>query len=220
MNLHNGKNTRSSIDEWLIAADNALRTLAGANTAARATPQSAPSGASMEPLTDQEARLSASLMRVNHVGEVCAQALYSAQLLATRTPTLKAEFHRAGREETDHLAWTQQRLRELNARPSLLNPLWYAGAFGLGWVAGRVSDPISLGFVVETEAQVERHLASHLDRLPAADEASRAIVRQMKEDEARHGAQAQIAGAATLPAPVRWGMRLAAKVMTTTAHYI
>ena len=217
MNLHNGKKTRSAVDDWLTAADNALRTLAGANTAARSVLQSS---ASTVPLSARETQLSASLMRVNHVGEVCAQALYSAQLLATRNPALRVEFHQAAREETDHLAWTQQRLRELNARTSLLNPLWYAGAFGLGWVAGRLGDRVSLGFVVETESQVEQHLASHLDRLPAADGASRAIVRQMKEDEARHGAQAQSAGAATLPAPVRWGMRLAAKVMTTTAHYI
>lgn len=159
-------------------------------------------------------------MRVNHVGEVCAQALYNAQLLATRDPALRESFHHAAREETDHLAWTHQRLRELNARPSLLNPLWYAGAFGIGWLAGRVGDKVSLGFVVETEAQVEQHLASHLDRLPVNDLASRAIVHQMKEDEARHGAQAQQAGAATLPPPVRWAMRAAAKVMTTTAHHL
>jgi ubiquinone biosynthesis monooxygenase Coq7 len=167
-----------------------------------------------------DTRLSASLMRVNHVGEVCAQALYNAQLLATRNPSLREGFHQAAREETDHLAWTHQRLRELNARPSLLNPLWYAGAFSIGWVAGRIGDRVSLGFVVETEAQVEQHLASHLDRLPTADHTSRAIVQQMKEDEARHGAQAQHAGAAELPGPVRWAMRAAAKVMTTTAHHL
>jgi len=167
-----------------------------------------------------DAKLSASLMRVNHVGEVCAQALYSAQLLATRSPALRIGFQQAAREEIDHLAWTQQRLRELNAHPSLLNPLWYAGAFGLGWVAGRISDQVSLGFVAETKTQVEQHLASHLDRLPAADLASRAIVRQMKEDEARHAEQARKDGAITLPAPVRWAMRAAAKVMTTTAHHL
>jgi 3-demethoxyubiquinol 3-hydroxylase len=159
-------------------------------------------------------------MRVNHVGEVCAQALYNAQLLATRDPVLREGFHHAAREETDHLAWTQQRLSELNARPSLLNPLWYAGAFAIGLIAGRVGDRVSLGFVVETEAQVERHLASHLDRLPENDITSRAIVQQMKEDEAHHGAQAQQAGASELPAPVRWAMRVAAKVMTSTAHHL
>lgn len=207
----------SVIDDWINAADNALRTLSGAHTAARPTPIPKENP---EALTSQEARLSASLMRVNHVGEVCAQALYNAQLVATRNAALRENFRQAAREETDHLAWTQQRLSELNARPSLLNPLWYAGAFGIGLVAGRISDGTSLGFVVETEAQVEQHLASHLDRLPALDTASRAIVEQMKIDEAQHGAQARQAGATELPAPVRWAMRAAAKVMTTTAHYI
>ena len=159
-------------------------------------------------------------MRVNHVGEVCAQALYQAQALSTRDPALKQHFERAARDETDHLAWTQTRLRELGARPSLLNPLWYAGAFGIGLLAGRAGDPISLGFVVETERQVEQHLESHLDRLPANDAASRAIVHQMKDDEAGHAAAAQSAGAAPLPAPVRWAMRAAARVMTVTAHRI
>lgn len=207
----------SVVDDWINAADNALRTLSGAHTAARPTPIPKENP---EALTSQEARLSASLMRVNHVGEVCAQALYNAQLVATRNAALRESFRQAAREETDHLAWTQQRLRELNARPSLLNPLWYAGAFGIGLVAGRIGDGTSLGFVVETEAQVEQHLASHLDRLPALDTASRAIVEQMKIDEAQHGAQARQAGAVELPAPVRWAMRAAAKVMTTTAHYI
>ena len=217
MNSHHSKRAHSIVDDWLSAADGALRTISGVAAATRPMPQAVDSQPSLDAV---EAKLSASLMRVNHVGEVCAQALYSAQLIATRSPELRANFREAAREETDHLAWTQQRLRELNARPSLLNPLWYAGAFGLGWVAGRLGDRVSLGFVVETESQVEQHLASHLDRLPAADAASRAIVRQMKDDEARHGAQAQNAGAAKLPPPVRWGMRIAAKVMTTTAHYI
>ncbi len=159
-------------------------------------------------------------MRVNHVGEVCAQALYTAQALATRDPALRAHFRRAADEETDHLAWTAQRLTELGDRPSLLNPLWYAGAFGLGLLAGRLGDRLSLGFVVETEKQVEAHLQSHLDRLPADDHASRAIVAQMKDDEAAHAAQAQQAGALELPAPAKAMMRAAAKVMTTTAHYI
>lgn len=159
-------------------------------------------------------------MRVNHVGEVCAQALYSAQALVTRDEALRRQFETAAREETDHLAWTQQRLDELGARPSLLNPLWYAGAFAIGLLAGRSGDARSLGFLVETERQVERHLESHLDRLPAADHASRAIVDKMKQDEARHADQAETSGAAALPAPVRWAMRAAAKVMTTTAHRI
>lgn len=157
-------------------------------------------------------------MRVNHVGEVCAQALYSAQGLTTRNPQLKHQFAEAAREETDHLAWTQRRLKELGGRTSLLNPLWYAGAFGIGLLAGRAGDTISLGFVVETERQVEQHLEEHLSRLPAHDSASRAVVQQMKVDEARHGAAAQDAGAAALPAPVRWVMRRVAQVMTFTAH--
>jgi len=171
-------------------------------------------------LAPGEARRSAALMRVNHVGEVCAQALYTAQALATRDPVLRAHFERASDEESDHLAWTAERLRELGDRPSLLNPLWYAGAFAFGLLAGRLGDRVSLGFVVETERQVEAHLQSHLDRLPPGDHASRAIVAQMKDDEAAHAALAQQAGAAALPAPAKTLMRAAAKVMTTTAHYI
>ncbi len=159
-------------------------------------------------------------MRVNHVGEVCAQALYAAQAAVTRDPALKAHFSEASREETDHLAWTRQRLDELGARPSLLNPVWYAGAFGLGLIAGRLGDSLSLGFVAETERQVEAHLDGHLDRLPPGDAASRAIVNQMKLDEARHAAQALSAGARELPLPAKALMRLGARVMTTVAHRI
>lgn len=159
-------------------------------------------------------------MRVNHVGEVCAQALYTAQALATRDPALRRQFEKAAAEETDHLAWTADRLAELGDRPSLLNPVWYAGAFGLGLLAGRLGDRLSLGFVLETERQVEAHLQGHLDRLPVGDHASRAIVTQMKDDEAAHAAQALQAGATELPAPVKALMHAAAKVMTTTAHYI
>jgi len=159
-------------------------------------------------------------MRVNHVGEVCAQALYTAQAAATRNPALRRHFEQAAREETDHLAWTRSRLEELGDRPSLLNPVWYAGAFALGLLAGRLGDRASLGFVVETERQVEAHLAGHLDRLPVTDHASRAIVAQMKEDEAVHATNARQAGAMELPAPAKALMRAAAKVMTTTAHYI
>jgi 3-demethoxyubiquinol 3-hydroxylase len=193
--------------------------LSGASHAGRPCPT--PGGAQPAPTLDAaERRLSGALMRVNHVGEVCAQALYQAQAMTTRDPALKQHFEHAAREETDHLAWTQARLHELGARTSLLNPLWYAGAFGIGLLAGRAGDPISLGFVVETERQVEQHLESHLDRLPANDAASRAIVRQMKADEAGHAAAAQSAGAAELPTPVRWAMRAAARVMTATAHRI
>jgi ubiquinone biosynthesis monooxygenase Coq7 len=205
------------IDRFLVAADNALRTLSGATHGSRPCP-TAPGPDN--PLPDAQRRLSGALMRVNHVGEVCAQALYQAQALSTRDPLLKRRFEQAARDETDHLAWTQQRLEELGAHRSWLNPLWYAGSFGLGLIAGRAGDRLSLGFVVETERQVEQHLDGHLDALPAADLQSQAIVRQMKDDEARHAADAEIAGAAPLPPPVKWAMRAAAKVMTTTAHYI
>jgi len=205
------------MDLVLGAIDSALRTLFSTPKPARPCP-TVPSDETH--LGAGERRHAAALMRVNHVGEVCAQALYSAQALTTPNPVLKQHFERAAREETDHLAWTRCRLDELGARPSLLNPLWYAGAFGIGLVAGRMGDHVSLGFVVETERQVEAHLQSHLDRLPAEDHASRAIVVQMKDDEASHAVQAQNAGAAELPAPARLLMKAAAKVMTTTAHYI
>ena len=164
--------------------------------------------------------MSGALMRVNHVGEVCAQALYAAQALTARTPALRTQMQLAGREETDHLAWTEKRLADLGDRPSLLNPLWYAGAFLIGLAAGRAGDRISLGFVVETELQVEQHLASHLQRLPHHDLASRAVVAEMQADEARHAISAQQAGAAELPAPVKWLMRRAARVMTRVAHVV
>jgi ubiquinone biosynthesis monooxygenase Coq7 len=204
-------------DRLLSSLEHALRTLSGSVHAARPLP---PAAIDEDSLDDEARRLSGALMRVNHVGEVCAQALYQAQALTARTQELRQQMDRAAREETDHLAWTQQRLAELGDRPSLLNPLWYAGAFGIGLLAGRLGDSTSLGFVVETERQVEQHLASHLDRLPLEDERSRGIVQRMKEDEARHADDALAAGAAALPAPVRWLMRGAAHVMTTTAHRI
>ena len=208
----------NTMDTFLSAADGALRTLSGASHASRPAPL--PTGPAGNPMDDAERRLSGALMRVNHVGEVCAQALYSAQALATRDPALRRQLEAAAREETDHLAWTQQRLEELGARTSLLNPVWYAGAFALGLLAGRAGDAVSLGFVVETERQVEHHLDSHLERLPANDRASQAMVRQMRDDEARHGRAAQEAGASDLPLPARWAMRAAARVMTATAHYV
>lgn len=171
-------------------------------------------------LDTSERKHAAALMRVNHVGEVCAQALYTAQALVTRDPALREHFERAAAEETDHLAWTADRIAELGDRPSLLNPLWYAGAFGLGLLAGRLGDRVSLGFVVETERQVEAHLQSHLELLPAGDHASKAIVAQMKEDEAAHAASALQAGGMQLPAPVRATMKAAARLMTTTAYYV
>ena len=203
-------------DHLLSSLDHALRTVAGAVHAARPRPRAEPAA----PLSDDERRLAGALMRVNDVGEVCAQALYQAQALTARTPELRAQMEQAAREETDHLAWTRQRLAELGDRPSLLNPLWYAGAFGIGLLAGRLGDRASLGFVVETERQVEEHLAGHLDRLPEADTASRVIVEQMKADERAHAEAAEQAGALPLPPPVRWLMRGAAKVMTVTAHRI
>ena len=209
----------TTTDRVLSAADSALRTLFAQPRAARPTPLA--SASAEMPLSEPEKRVSGALMRVNHVGEVCAQALYTAQAMTTNDPVLRQHLDAAAREETDHLAWTRQRLDELGDRPSLLNPLWYAGAFGIGWLAGRVGgDKLSLGFVVETERQVEAHLASHMNRLPAGDAASRAIVAQMKEDEAHHAREAAAAGGTPLPAPVRGLMRLAAKVMTTTAHRI
>lgn len=216
----------SLVDRWICGAEVALRTLSGGSRAERAAPSPAArttaADRAIEPaeLSADERRLAGALMRVNHVGEVCAQALYQAQAVATGNPELKAQMAHAAREEIDHLAWTEQRLTELGDRPSLLNPLWYGGAFLIGLAAGRLGDRVSLGFVVETERQVERHLESHLERLPAGDLASRAIVDQMRIDEAAHAAAARAAGGVELPAPVRGAMRLAAKVMTTTAHYV
>ncbi len=204
-------------DRLLSAADSSLRTLVAAPQAARPNP--ARLAVAETALTARERRLSGALMRVNHVGEVCAQALYTAQALGARDPELRRQLDAAAREETDHLAWTRERLDELGDRVSWLNPLWYAGAFGIGLLAGRIGgERFSLGFVVETERQVEAHLASHMDRLPSADIASRAIVAHMKDDEARHADDALAAGGAALPAPVRGLMRLAAKLMTVTAH--
>ena len=205
-------------DRLLAGLDQARRALSSPPRAAR--PKPLPTRTDDAPLEETERREAGALMRVNHVGEVCAQALYSAQALATPNPVLRRQFADAAAEETDHLAWTAERLDELGARQSLLNPLWYLGAFGIGLIAGRLGDKASLGFMVETERQVERHLASHLDRLPAADLASRAIVAQMKSDEAGHAVAAERAGAAPLPLPARLAMRLAGRVMTRTAHYL
>ncbi len=205
------------MDKYLIAADTALRTLFAVPHAVHTSPaQTLGEG----PLNPAQKKLAGSLMRVNHVGEVCAQALYTAQAAVTQDPVLRAHFVAAAREETDHLAWCRQRLDALGARESLLNPLWFAGAFALGLVAGKINDRMSLGFVVETETQVAAHLQSHLQRLPDEDLASRAVVAQMHADEVRHADEARASGAAELPAPVKALMRAAAKVMTTTAHHI
>jgi ubiquinone biosynthesis monooxygenase Coq7 len=184
------------MDSFLIAADTALRTLFAKPRAAKACP-TLPEGPTE--LNDAERRQAAGLMRVNHVGEVCAQALYASQALATPSAELRKQFNQASADEVDHLAWTAERLQELGSRPSILNPLWYAGAFGLGLLAGRMGNAVSLGFVVETETQVGAHLKSHLDTLPAGDHASRALVAQMYDDEMRHATEAQAAGAVNLP---------------------
>jgi 3-demethoxyubiquinol 3-hydroxylase len=200
--------------------DSALRTLFAAPRATRPYPLPTTLDMHPAPLATADRAHAGALMRVNHVGEVCAQALYTAGAFATNNAATKAHFIAAAKEETDHLAWTKTRLDELGARPSLLNPLWYAGAFGLGFIAGKLGDAASYGFVAETEAQVEAHLHSHLDLLPAADHASRAVVAQMQADEARHGAEARDAGAMELPKPVKALMAAAAKVMTKTAYHL
>jgi len=207
------------VDQLLATADRALRTVAATPVAMRPYPAPAHSADAAELTAEQRAE-AAALMRVNHVGEVCAQALYEAQALGTPDPRLREAFARAALEETDHLAWTEQRIGELGGRTSLLNPLWYCGAFAIGLIAARMGDRVSLGFMAETESQVERHLQGHLDRLPATDEASRAVVEQMRVDEARHGHTASALGGVELPLPARLAMRVAAKVMTTTAHYL
>jgi len=205
------------LDTLIIGFDRALRTLSGTAMPARPVPGATLPETVLEP---HERRQAAGLMRVNHTGEVCAQALYSAQALVARDPEIRARYDRAAREEEDHLAWTQTRLAEMDDRPSLLNPLWYAGSFAIGLVAGVAGDRTNLGFVVETERQVEEHLTSHMDRLPQNDAKSRAIVEQMRDDEARHGAMAIEAGALPLPYPVRRAMRAAADVMRAVAYRI
>lgn len=209
-----------SVDHLLAAADRALRTLFAAPPARRGYPVEARAPAAEVELSPGERDEAAALMRVNHVGEICAQALYDAQALAAENEELKAMFRAAATDESDHLAWTRQRIDELGGRPSLLNPLWYAGAFAIGLVAARLGDRASLGFMAETERQVEQHLQGHLDRLPAADKASRAVVEQMQADESAHARTATGLGGVELPWLARQAMRVAARVMTRTAHRI
>ena len=204
-------------DDLVVSFDRALRTLTGLATSSRPVPGAGLPEAELSP---EERRSAAGLMRVNHTGEVCAQALYAAQALVARNPETRRDFAQAAREEEEHLAWTRSRLAELDSRPSLLNPLWYAGSFAIGVAAGVAGDDVNLGFVVETERQVEEHLTGHMDALPAADAKSRAIVEQMRDDEARHGAMAQAAGATALPLPVTGLMRVAAKVMKVVAYRV
>jgi 3-demethoxyubiquinol 3-hydroxylase len=207
----------SLADRWIVEFDRALRTLSGVAHPSRPSPAS---GADLPELVPEERAKSGSLMRVDHSGEVCAQALYSGQALTARDPAKRDALLKAAREEGDHLAWTRDRLRELGAHQSLLNPLWYAGSFTLGAVAGLAGDRWSLGFVVETERQVEAHLDRHLGELPANDTRSRAILEQMRLDEMRHAQEAISRGATKLPLPIATAMRFTAKVMTGSAYWV
>lgn len=204
---------RTPLDSLLSAADRALRAVFTSPRATRPAP-----GAADDPGTPQP--LSARLMRVNHAGEVAAQALYHGQALVAKDDATREWLLEAAREEADHLAWCERRLTELGSRPSLLAPMWYAGSFAIGAVAAAVSDRVSLGFVAETERQVEAHLTDHLERLPGDDARSRAILEAMRADEIAHGARARAAGGVELPAPVRALMRRASRVMTRTAYWI
>lgn len=205
------------LDQAIIEFDKALRTVFAAAPTARKRPgEDLPEGS----LSPQEKRHAAALMRVNHVGEVCAQALYQGQALSSQDPATRDAMLHAAWEETEHLNWTEKRIAELGGRKSLLNPLWYAGSLTLGLVAGKFGDPWNLGFLAETERQVGAHLDSHLKRLPEADVRSRAVVEQMATDEAQHAVLAAELGGKALPAPVKAAMALSSKVMTSTAYYV
>lgn len=204
----------TSLDRFLIAADNALRTLSGAVSPSRPTPGDKPGKSD----TVAERGHVAGLLRVDHAGEVCAQALYAGQSLMARDARVRAALEQAGAEERDHLAWCAERLRELDSHPSLLAPFWYAGSFALGVVSGAAGDRWSMGFLVETERQVEKHIDGHIEQLPAEDARSRAILEQMREDEIHHAASGKALGGEELPAPIRGAMRVMAKVMTETAY--
>ena len=205
------------MDRLITEFDRALRAIVGVANAARPSPADEKPKAE---LTDAERAHAAALMRVNHVGEICAQALYQGQALTARDPAHKAALEQAAREEEDHLAWSAERIRELGGRPSLLNPVWYAGSLAIGALAGALGDRWNLAFLAETERQVEEHLTGHLDALPAADERTRAVVAAMRTDEAKHRDTALALGAAELPEAGKTAMRLASKVMTTLAYRI
>jgi 3-demethoxyubiquinol 3-hydroxylase len=219
-----GAITRAAADAWIGAADRALRAMFAPAHASRPVPQPAPAAQDASDgapeLSADERRRAAALMRVNHAGEIAAQALYHGQAVVARSAATRKMLLDAAREETDHLAWCESRLKELESRPSLLNPLWYAGSFFIGALAALAGDRASLGFVVETERQVEGHLDEHLRRLPGGDLRSRAILHQMRADEATHGANARAAGGTDLPAPVRALMRRTARIMTGTAYWV
>jgi ubiquinone biosynthesis monooxygenase Coq7 len=206
------------IDRFIVEFDTALRSVVGGAHAHRSTPGS---DAQLTGLLDaKEREHAAGLMRVNHVGEVCAQALYQSQKLVARNPEIQQMLQHSGQEEMDHLAWCETRLQELGSHTSYLNPIWYAGSFAIGLAAGLAGDKWSLGFVAETEKQVENHLESHLEKLPAEDHRSRAIVDQMRIDEIEHGQAAISAGGAVLPEPIKKLMQAMSKVMTTAAYKI
>lgn len=204
----------SNIDAAIIEFDKVLRTLLGPPSAARPMPRSDEAAG---PLSDTERRQAAALMRVNHCGEVCAQALYQGQSLGSSSEDIKAALAKAAGEEADHLAWSAERVRELGGRESVFNPLWYAGALALGYLAGRAGDKWSLGFLAETEKQVEEHLQGHLARLSSRDTTTRAVIEAMQREEAGHARTAEALGARELPAPARRAMRGLAKVMTTVS---
>ena len=208
----------TSTDQFILGIDQALRTLFGRPLVTE-RPDPA-SGVAEADMSDQERDLAARLMRINHTGEVCAQALYQGQALTAKLPTVRQSMERAAQEENDHLAWCETRLRELDNRKSLLNPFWYASSFVLGAAAGLAGDKWSLGFVAETEHQVEAHLNDHLNRLPPQDGKSRAVVTQMKEDEIHHATVALEAGGAALPGPIKLAMKLTSKLMTGSVYYL
>ena len=211
--------TRTSLlDPFILAADRALRAILAPAQASRPSPAATVTEPTAE-LTDPQRRQSAALMRVNHAGEVAAQALYHGQSLTARSESTRALLLKSAREEEDHLAWCEERLRELDSQPSRLNPLWYAGSFAIGALAGALGDRTSLGFVAETEKQVERHIDDHLQRIAAEDARSRAVLQAMRNDEISHGSNARNAGAIDLPSPVRDLMRHTASVMTRTAYW-
>jgi 3-demethoxyubiquinol 3-hydroxylase len=206
-----------NVDQLITTFDTGLRTLFAQPMASRTRPDADIQDA---PLSDEEKKQAAALMRINHVGEVCAQALYSGQALVSRDKKIVNALKQAAVEETDHLAWCESRIHELGGRKSLLNPLWYVGSFGLGTVAGLLGDRWNLGFLAETEKQVEAHLAHHLTMLSPTDNKTRKIVEQMQADEREHAHTAQQLGGTTLPKPVQFGMKFASNIMTKTAYYV
>ncbi|MBT8135426.1 MAG: 2-polyprenyl-3-methyl-6-methoxy-1,4-benzoquinone monooxygenase [Gammaproteobacteria bacterium] len=217
MTVRHNREQHAISDRLVAAADQALRVVAGTPRAQRSSPAAASDNDALQPA---ERRHAARLMRVNHAGEVAAQALYQGQALTAKLEQVRDTMEHAAAEETDHLAWCEQRIDELGGQRSLLNPLWYAGSFTIGALAGIAGDRWSLGFVAETERQVVNHLDDHLERLPAADNRSRAVLEQMRTDEAAHGSQATAAGGRELPPPIARLMSAVSRVMTRTAYWI